>query len=57
MNCTNCNTTIIARADGCLACSCDFLDIDPLGEVPEAWELDDETLARVTSPPEYDNER
>jgi hypothetical protein len=45
--CTACNSEIIEHADGSLYCSCDSLEIDPLGETPDAWELNDETLDRL----------
>lgn len=50
--CTICNSQIIEHADGSLYCSCDSLEIDPLGEMPDGWELNEETMARVFGPTE-----
>jgi len=40
--CTRCNEKVVLQANGDLACSCDYVDHRPLGEIPEHWEMDDD---------------
>lgn len=55
MTCTRCNQKITMHANGDLACSCDYVDHRPLGEIPEHWDFEDD-LFRVWSESENPSE-
>ena len=43
--CERCHEAVVLQANGDLACSCDYVDHRPLGEIPDWWTISDEDFA------------